>query len=123
MAEAKLEDLEKLVKTCGFYRNKAKNILAAAIMIVEDFDGEVPQTIEDLTKLPGAARKTANVVLGNAFDINEGMVVDTHIGRLESPDVVGPIPGKQGEKSNGMETLDNRFFGIRSHSSKHLDIL
>ncbi|MEM9916391.1 MAG: endonuclease III [Planctomycetota bacterium] len=82
MANAKLADLEQLVKTCGFYRNKAKNILAAAIMIVEDFDGQVPQTIEDLIKLPGAARKTANVVLGNAFGINEGMVVDTHIGRL-----------------------------------------
>jgi endonuclease-3 len=82
MAEAPREDLEQLVKTCGFYRNKAKNLLAAATMIVEDFDGEVPQTIEDLIKLPGAARKTANVVLGNAFGINEGMVVDTHIGRL-----------------------------------------
>ena len=82
MSGAKLADLEKLVKTCGFYRNKAKNILAASIMIVQDFGGEVPQTIEDLIKLPGAARKTANVVLGNAFGINEGMVVDTHIGRL-----------------------------------------
>jgi len=82
MADAKLADLEQLVKTCGFYRNKAKNLLATAIMLVEDFDGEIPQTIEDLIKLPGAARKTANVVLGNAFDINEGMVVDTHIGRL-----------------------------------------
>ncbi|MBB6428745.1 endonuclease III [Algisphaera agarilytica] len=82
MADAKVEDLEKLVKTCGFYRNKAKNIKAAAAGIMEDFDGEVPQTIEDLITLPGAARKTANVVLGNAFGINEGMVVDTHIGRL-----------------------------------------
>ncbi len=82
MAEAPLSDLEKLVKTCGFYRNKAKNVKAAAMTIMDDFDGQVPQTIEDLIKLPGAARKTANVVLGNAFGINEGMVVDTHIGRL-----------------------------------------
>ena len=82
MADADLADIEKLVKTCGFYRNKAKNIRAAAIAIVEDFGGELPQTIEQLTQLPGAARKTANVVLGNAFHINEGMVVDTHIGRL-----------------------------------------
>ena len=82
MADAKIEDLEKLVKTCGFYRNKAKNIKAASIALVEDFDGELPRTIEELITLPGAARKTANVVLGNAFNINEGMVVDTHIGRL-----------------------------------------
>lgn len=82
MADAKIVDLEKLVKTCGFYRNKAKNIKAAALTIMQDFDGQVPRTIEDLITLPGAARKTANVVLGNAFNINQGMVVDTHIGRL-----------------------------------------
>lgn len=82
MADAKIQDLEQLVKTCGFYRNKAKNIKAAATAIVQDFDGQVPQTLEELITLPGAARKTANVVLGNAFNINEGMVVDTHIGRL-----------------------------------------
>ncbi|MEM8739662.1 MAG: endonuclease III [Planctomycetota bacterium] len=82
MAEAEPKVLEELVKTCGFYRNKAKNLKAAATLIVDDFGGEVPRTIEALIKLPGAARKTANVVLGNAFGINEGMVVDTHIGRL-----------------------------------------
>lgn len=82
MAEAPLKELEKLVKTCGFYRNKAKNIKAAALTIMQDFDGQVPKTVADLITLPGAARKTANVVLGNAFGINEGMVVDTHIGRL-----------------------------------------
>lgn len=82
MADAKTADLETLVKTCGFYRNKAKNIRAAALTIMQDFAGEVPKTVADLITLPGAARKTANVVLGNAFHINEGMVVDTHIGRL-----------------------------------------
>ncbi|MEM8782666.1 MAG: endonuclease III [Planctomycetota bacterium] len=82
MAAAKVGDIEKLVRTCGFYRNKAKNIHATANLLVDEFDGEVPRTIEELTRLPGAARKTANVVLGNAFGINEGMVVDTHIGRL-----------------------------------------
>ncbi|MEM1446178.1 MAG: endonuclease III [Planctomycetota bacterium] len=82
MAKAKVADIEKLVKTCGFYRNKAKNIHATAIMIEDEFGGDVPRTIEQLIRLPGAARKTANVVLGNAFGINEGMVVDTHIGRL-----------------------------------------
>ena len=82
MAEAPLADLERLVKTCGFYRNKAKNLKAASTAIVEEFGGHVPQTLDELITLPGAARKTANVVLGNAFGINTGMVVDTHIGRL-----------------------------------------
>ncbi len=82
MAQAPVADLERLVKTCGFYRNKAKNLLASSQLLVSDFDSQVPQTIHDITRLPGAARKTANVVLGNAYNINQGMVVDTHIGRL-----------------------------------------
>lgn len=82
MASAKVGEIEKLVKTCGFYRNKAKNLHATANRLVDEFEGKVPRTIEELITLPGAARKTANVVLGNAFGINEGMVVDTHIGRL-----------------------------------------
>ena len=81
MADADVADLERLVKTCGFYRTKAKNIHATATLLVDDFGGEVPRTIDQIIRLPGAARKTANVVLGNAYDINEGMVVDTHIGR------------------------------------------
>lgn len=82
MAEAKVEHLETLVRTTGFFRNKAKNIKGAATAIVQDHDGEVPDTMEALLKLPGVARKTANVVLGNAFNQNEGVVVDTHVGRL-----------------------------------------
>ena len=82
MATAEVREIEQLVKTCGFYRNKAKNLLGAAQMIVEEFQGEVPRSLDALIRLPGAARKTGNVVLGNAFGINEGMVVDTHIGRL-----------------------------------------
>ena len=82
MADADVADLERLVRTCGFYRNKAKNIQAAAQSIVDRFGGHVPRTLDELIQLPGAARKTANVVLGNAFGINAGMVVDTHIGRL-----------------------------------------
>lgn len=82
MAQADVADLERLVKTCGFYRTKAKNLLATAQLLMDDFHSEVPRTIAEITRLPGAARKTANVVLGNAYGINEGMVVDTHIGRL-----------------------------------------
>ncbi len=82
MAAAEQEDLEELVRTTGFFRNKAKSIKGAATAIVERHDGKVPDTMERLTDLPGVARKTANVVLGNAFDKNEGFVVDTHVGRL-----------------------------------------
>ncbi|MEM7682377.1 MAG: endonuclease III [Planctomycetota bacterium] len=84
MSRANTADLEELVRTTGFFRNKAKNLRGMAIGLVEDYDGQVPQTMDDLLTLPGVARKTANVVLGNAFGINEGMVVDTHIGRLSS---------------------------------------
>ena len=82
MAEADLSELETLVRSTGFYRNKAKNIQGACRKIVTDFGGEVPQTMAELTSLPGAARKTANVVLAHAFGINAGVTVDTHVKRL-----------------------------------------
>ena len=76
------EELEKDIRSTGFYRNKAKNIRAACQLLITNYNGEIPRTMVDLLKLPGVARKTANVVLGNAFGIIEGFVVDTHIGRL-----------------------------------------
>ncbi len=81
-AEAPLEDLEQKLRPTGFYRNKAKSVKNAAAAIVEQHDGEVPATMEELTELPGVARKTAAVVLGNAFGKNEGIPVDTHVDRL-----------------------------------------
>jgi len=84
MAEAPLEELEELVRTTGFYRNKAKSLKEASATLVEDFDGEVPKTMNELLTLRGAARKTANVVLGNAFNKNVGVVVDTHVKRLSN---------------------------------------
>jgi len=79
---ANLKEFEKDIKSTGFYRNKAKNILAAAQIIKREFRGKVPDTMEELLTLPGVARKTANVVLGNAFGIVEGIAVDTHVRRL-----------------------------------------
>lgn len=76
------EELEKDIKSTGFFRNKAKSIRGATRMIVEKFNGEVPETMEELLMLPGVARKTANVVLGNAFNIAVGIVTDTHVLRL-----------------------------------------
>lgn len=81
-ANAKLDDLEKMIYSTGFYRNKAKNIKAAAQMILEKFDGKVPDAMDKLITLPGVARKTANIVLYNAFGKNEGIAVDTHVKRL-----------------------------------------
>jgi endonuclease-3 len=82
LAVAPVAKVEKIVHPTGFFRNKTKSIIGAARKIVEDFDGEVPDNMDDLLTLPGVARKTANVVLGTWFEKNEGVVVDTHIGRL-----------------------------------------
>lgn len=82
MAKAPIEKLEELVKTTGFYKNKAKSLKEMSKSLVEKFDGKVPQTMDELISLRGVGRKTANVVLGNAFGINHGVVVDTHVGRL-----------------------------------------
>ncbi len=76
------EELEGIVRSTGFYRNKAKSLRGMGTALVERHAGEVPSSMEELSAIPGAGRKTANVVLGNAFDINEGVVVDTHVGRL-----------------------------------------
>lgn len=81
-AKSTPKNIEPYINSIGLFRNKAKSIHAAMTMIVEDFGGEVPDTMEDLLKLRGVARKTANVVLGNAFGKNEGVVVDTHVGRI-----------------------------------------
>ena len=81
-ADAPLADIEAAVKTTGFFRNKAKNIKACCAVLVEKFGGEVPRTMDELHALAGVGRKTANVVLGNAFNINIGVVVDTHVTRL-----------------------------------------
>jgi len=81
MARAPRSHLEELIRSTGFFRNKAKNILGAAAAILRDHGGEVPRTLDELILLPGVGRKTANVVLGDAFD-TPGITVDTHVGRL-----------------------------------------
>lgn len=84
MADASVEDIDSLVSKVNFHFNKAKHIKAAANMIMEQYNGEVPKTMEELDALPGVARKTANVVLGNAFGIPSGIVIDTHGIRLSN---------------------------------------
>lgn len=82
LGNAKQEDVEEIIRSTGFFRNKAANIIACCQAITKLHHGKVPQTMEELTELPGVGRKTANVVLGNAFGINVGVVVDTHVSRL-----------------------------------------
>jgi len=82
LAEAPVAEVERIIRTTGFYRAKAKNIQGAARVLVEQFGGEVPKTIEEMVELPGVARKTANVVLGSWYGIPSGVVVDTHVLRL-----------------------------------------
>jgi len=82
MAAASLPELEELIRTTGFFRNKAKSIKGAARVVVVEFGGKVPQTMEEILRLPGVARKTGNVVLGSWFKIAVGVVVDTHVMRL-----------------------------------------
>ena len=82
MAQADEEELQELIRSTGFFRNKAKSLLGATQRIIEVFAGKVPQSMEELVALPGVARKTANVVLGTVFGISSGVVVDTHVKRL-----------------------------------------
>ena len=95
MSQASLKQIEELIKSTGFYKNKAKHICAAAKQIVKEHKGEVPYSMEKLTKLPGVGRKTANVVLGNAFGV-PGIVVDTHVTRLSNR--LGLAKGKDAVK-------------------------
>jgi len=82
LAGARQEDVEEIIHSTGFYRNKARNLIGMAEAVVEEHGGEIPRSMKALAALPGIGRKTANVVLGNAFGIDEGVVVDTHVKRI-----------------------------------------
>jgi endonuclease III len=114
-ADAPQEQLEEDVRTCGFYRNKAKNIRAAAAKIIRDFDGEVPETMDELLSLPGVARKTANCVLSNVYGKNEGVVVDTHVIRLSGR--LGLTKHKEPVKIERdlMQLVPRKQWGLFSH--------
>ncbi len=84
MNECTIEEMEKLIHSAGFYKNKSKNIKECCAQLVQKYGGSVPKTMEELYELPGVGRKTANVVLGNAYNIASGVVVDTHVMRLSN---------------------------------------
>lgn len=121
-AKARQSVLEKEIRSTGFFRNKAKHIIAAAKMIVREHQGKVPETMDQLLALPGVARKTANIVLYNAFGRNEGIAVDTHVKRLsrrlgltknENPnkiekDLMEQVPRKDWGELNHLLTTHGR---------------
>jgi len=96
MAAAPIEEIEEMIRSTGFYRNKAKSIKNNAIMLLADFGGEIPRTLAELVKLPGVGRKTASVVLGAGFGLAEGVVVDTHVVRISR--LLGLTENKTPEK-------------------------
>ena len=114
-ANAPLAELEQDIKSTGFFRNKAKNIQACCRKLVERHGGSVPKTMEELTHLDGVGRKTANVVLGNAFGINVGVVVDTHVARLSQR--LGLTKQKQPEKieEDLMQLVPREQWTLLSH--------
>ena len=84
LAKSRQKDVEKIIRPLGFFRNKAENIRGFAKKLIEDFDGELPQTLDEMTTLPGVGRKTANVVLGTWYGLPTGVVVDTHVKRISN---------------------------------------
>lgn len=114
-AEADPTELEEAIRPTGFFRNKAKSLQGMARALVEDHGGEVPRTMEELVALPGVGRKTANVVLGNAFSIDEGVVVDTHVRRLSNR--LGFTSQSDPEKIEGdlIRTVPKKDWTVFSH--------
>ncbi|MFP5491513.1 MAG: endonuclease III [Bacteriovoracia bacterium] len=107
--------VEEIIRSTGFYKNKAKNIIGCAQALVTHHKGQVPQSIEELAALPGVGRKTANVVLSNCFDINEGVVVDTHVKRISN--LLGLTKEETPEKIEVdlMKLFPQKNWGMLSH--------
>lgn len=114
-AQASLKQFEQQIRSTGFYRNKAKNIIAAAQKIVKDFGGKVPQTMPELTQLAGVARKTANIVLFNAFNKIEGIAVDTHVRRVSQRLRLTKYDNPEKIEQDLMKLFPKNEWGILSH--------
>lgn len=114
-AKAPLEELQRDIQRIGLFRSKAKNIQACCRKLVEHHQGQIPKTMEELTALDGVGRKTANVVLGNAFDVDDGIVVDTHVTRLSHR--LGLTHEKTSVKIENvlMELVPRKFWTLFSH--------
>jgi endonuclease III len=115
LAKAESSEVQEIIKSTGFFRNKTKSLIGMAQALVADHGGEVPRTMEQLRKLPGVGRKTANVILGNAFDINEGVTVDTHVTRLSRLLGLSPEEDPVKIEQNLMRLFPREDWGLLSH--------
>ena len=115
LARANPADVEEIIKSTGFFRNKTRSLIGMAQALVSEHGGEVPRTMEELCRLPGVGRKTANVILGNAYSINEGVTVDTHVTRLSR--LLGLSTERDAEKieSELMKLFPRESWGLLSH--------
>lgn len=114
LAEADIGEIESLIKTCGFYKTKARNIKEACRIIVEEYGGRVPQTMEELTDLPGVGRKTANVVLSNAFGV-DAIAVDTHVFRVANRLGLAQSGDVRGTEEQLMENIPREKWSRAHH--------
>lgn len=119
MSVAAQPDVEQLVRTTGFFRNKAKNLIGAAQGIVERYNGQVPTNMEELLTLPGVARKTANVVLGSWFGIASGVVVDTHVSRIANRLGLTKATDPQKIEQDLMKVIPKKRWVLFSHQIIH----
>jgi endonuclease-3 len=115
LARANPADVEEIIKSTGFFRNKTRSLIGMAQAVVAEHGGEVPRTMEELRLLPGVGRKTANVILGNAYSINEGVTVDTHVTRLSR--LLGLTTEQDAEKIERelMKLFPQESWGLLSH--------
>jgi len=118
-AEAGLPELEKYVRTTGFYRNKAKSLKGLGQALLEKHGGGVPKTMEELTHLPGVGRKTANVVLGTGYGIASGVVVDTHVSRIAARLGLSPASTPEKMEKHLMEVIPKRDWILFPHQIIH----
>jgi len=115
MAEAPQDRVEELVRSTGFYRRKARHLREGAGTLVEEFDGEVPRNVEDLTRVEGVGRKTANVVVSNAFGTHEGIAVDTHVQRLSQRLGIVETDDRDAIEAALREKVPQEDWGLVSH--------
>ena len=115
LARAKPAEVEEIIKSTGFFRNKTKSLIGMAQAVVADHGGEIPHTMEELRRLPGVGRKTANVVLGNAYGINEGVTVDTHVTRLSGRLGLSPQGDPVKIEEDLMRLFPQEDWGLLSH--------
>ncbi|EQD43137.1 Endonuclease III/Nth [mine drainage metagenome] len=115
MASANPAKVRNYIKSIGLYRNKAKNIIAASKCLVDNYEGMVPRSIEKLVKIPGVGRKTANVVLSNAYHINEGIAIDTHCITVSNRLGIAKTPDPKRIEADMMEYIDRKEWNNISH--------